>query len=119
VAHSQSGFFRQVLAEVVTSLPGYHPKTTKLPPEELPEEILFAIQTGANNPQALNSIGHKFVGIIFWIAWFGWGIYVWWFTGALLAEFLIATAIWIGAFLFTIIGVPLVRRKARIISSNE
>jgi putative Mn2+ efflux pump MntP len=50
---------------------------------------------------------------------FGWGIYDWWFTGALLAEFLIATAIWIGAFLFTIIGVPLVRRKARIISSNE
>lgn len=111
---SRDGFFRQVFAEAVTSLPGYHTKSSKLPPEELPEDELHEIETGANNPDAMNSIGHKFIGVIFWLAWFGWGIYMWWFTGALISEFLIATVLWIGTFFFTILGVPLVRRKAKI-----
>ena len=49
------------------------------------------------------------VGITAWIIWFGIGFYAWWFTSVPVIDFVIATIIWLVAFAFAVIGVPLIR----------
>jgi hypothetical protein len=102
-----------LLKEVVTSLPGPHRRSARLPTDDIPEEYVHDLETGEDSSVALTSPGHIIIGFLGWIGWIAWTIYMWFFTGAPVTDFLIVLAAWFISLVVTIVGVPLMRRRAR------
>lgn len=107
------GIAAAVIREILTSLPGQHQKTQKLPPEGYVSGQGIAVGTGGTAETQIIGFWHAALGISFWLLWLGWGIYMWFFANAVLNDFYIAAAICLATFAFTIVGVPLVRLFAR------
>jgi len=104
---------RPILKEVVTSLPGLHRPSTKLPPEDLSAEDFVETCTGQDTPGVTSTPLHTVLGIVFWIGWIGWTIYAWFFSGAPFDDLGIVLVIWVVTFVITVLGIPVMRRKAR------
>ena len=102
-----------VLVEIVTSLPMAHTPTTARPPEDLAPEAFREISTGENTNGVVTSFRHTLLGLLFWAQWIAWTIYMWFFQDAPFTDLFIAFAVWLVVFVVTIIGVPIMRRKAR------
>ncbi len=98
-----------VRREILSGLPGKHRHTQLPEPELLSPGEFHEISTGENDPAALESWGHRILGLIFWLGWFGWGVYHWWFVDSNPIAFVIAAVLWMAIFTFTFVGVPLVR----------
>ncbi|CAB4572545.1 MAG: hypothetical protein F2621_03715 [Actinobacteria bacterium] len=109
--HADGGSPR-VLREVVTSLPGRHRRTSQAPPERETPSGGRVVETGADNPAALTSAGHRLIGALFWVGWFSWGVYTWWFMDRSLRDFVVGVVVWSAAFVFSVVGIPLVRQAA-------
>jgi hypothetical protein len=103
--------FRRVLHEIRTSLPGQHVHTSASEPES-DNGPRCDVHTGQDDVSALVSPRHRLLGIAFWFAWLAWGVYTWWFVDRAIADFVIATVVWTGAFIFSVIGIPVVRQIA-------
>ena len=103
-----------VWREILSSLPRRHHHTELPEPEILSPSEFHEISTGENDPQSLESWGHRILGLAFWLGWFALGVYNWWFVDRTLADFVIATVLWTATFAFTFVGVPLVRIVARL-----
>jgi len=101
------------LGEMRSSLPGRHQHTNLPKPEDPTDPGYDAIETGSDDPSDLTSWPDRLIGVVFWLAWFGIGVYTWWFTDARLSDYVIATVLWLAIFIFAIIGVPLVKMTAR------
>ena len=104
---------RPILTEVITSLPGLARRTTRLPPDDLGPDEFVETSTGQDLPASMGSLGHVILGISFWVGWIMWTIYTWFFTGQPFTDLGIAFAIWVFTFVVVILGVPLMRRRAR------
>jgi len=102
-----------ILREVVTSLPGLHHSTHRTPPEDLRPDEFVEISTGEDSPKSLGTLGHIVLGISFWVGWIFWTVYLWFFVGQPLNDVVIAFAVWAITFALVILGIPLMRRKAR------
>jgi hypothetical protein len=50
--------------------------------------------------------------LLFWVGWLSWGVYTWWFVDRTLRDFVIGVVVWSAAFLFSVVGIPLVRQTA-------
>ena len=74
--------------------------------------VVRVVETGAANPGALTSAGHRLMGLLFWVGWLSWGVYTWWFVDRTLRDFVIGVVVWSAAFLFSVVGIPLVRQTA-------
>lgn len=107
------GWSRTILREVFTSLPGQHRRTSQLPPEDGESGQAFLVVTGGSEEAKVIGFWHATLGLASWILWLGWGTYMWFFANAGLNDFIIAAAICLATFAFTIVGVPLVRLSAR------
>lgn len=103
----------RVSHEIVRNLPGARKPTMEREPENEGYPVANDIHTGSMDVDALTSPGHRVIGTLFWVGWFSWGVYTWWFVDRTLTDFAIGLAVWTGAFAFTVIGVPIVRRAAR------
>ena len=101
------------LAEAFTSIPGVHKYTAMSLPDDVLDGEFVEISTGEETPEALTNGWHRIIGVFFWLAWLGFGIYAWWQSGANLSEYQVAAVIWLLSFLFTIFGFPVMRRTAR------
>ena len=101
-----------------SSLPGRH-QHTDLPKPEDPSDRGYdapgygSIETGADDPSDLTSWPDRIIGLAFWFAWLGIGVYTWWFTDTRLSDYVIATVLWLAIFAFAIVAVPLVKMTAR------
>lgn len=104
---------RRALGEMRSSLPGRHEHTNLPKPEDPNDPGYDSIQTGELDPKDLTNWRDRAIGFLFWLAWFGIGVYVWWFTDTRFIDYVVATAIWLAIFAFAVIGVPLVRLTAR------
>jgi hypothetical protein len=102
-----------VIREVVTALPGRRRLTSQPEPERDRPETSVVISTGSDDVAALSSVGHRLIGLVFWVGWFSWGIYTWWFVDRAITDFVIGVVVWTGAFVFSVVGIPLVRQAAR------
>lgn len=102
-----------VIREVVTALPGRRRRTSQPEPELGPRETARVISTGSDDLKALHSPGHRLIGLVFWVGWFSWGVYTWWFVDRALTDFVIGVVVWTGAFVFSVVGIPLVRQAAK------
>lgn len=80
---------------------------------ENPAVAVNEISTGYRQDSSLMHKRDYFFGIVSWVAWFSWGIYLWWFTATPMFEYAVGVVVWVSVFLFSIIGVPIVRRVAR------
>lgn len=108
-----AGLASLVIREVVTALPGRRRRTSQSEPERARPEPTRLIVTGSDDVAALSSIGHRFIGLLFWVGWFSWGVYTWWFVDRAITDFVIGVVVWTGAFIFSVVGIPIVRQAAR------
>lgn len=76
-------------------------------------DIGLIVETGIDDPAALGSAGHRVIGFLFWVGWFSWGVYTWWFVDRTPTDFVIGVVVWAAAFLFAVVGIPLVRHGAK------
>lgn len=106
---SKASLARLVLHEVLSSLPGRRRLTQQEPPEDPFDLFSQGIYTGALNSEKMIKIRDRFLGIFLWIAWFGLGVYFWWFTEVPLGDYIIGTLVWGLIFIFTLIGIPVTR----------
>ena len=99
----------RILHEIRTALPGQHIHTSAEEPEngELLESLVC---TGQEDTTALISPLHIALGVLFWLAWLVWGVYTWWFVERTIADFVVAAAIWIVAFVVGVVGIPIIRQ---------
>ena len=104
---------KRVWREVISSLPGRHKRTIQLPPDDTQDETFVRIMTGGSTERKLLSIWHSILGLTLWVLWIGWAVYMWFFSSAGLDDLVIAIAVFLATYIFTIIGVPLVRLMAR------
>jgi len=109
----RNGNLRRALGEMRSSLPGRHQHTNLPKPEDPSDPGYDSIQTGLADPSDLTNWRDRALGVFFWLAWFGIGVYTWWFTDARLSDYVIATILWLAIFAFAIVGVPLVKIAAR------
>jgi len=103
----------EILHELRSELPGQHHRSTQPEPidPQVPERDTIA--TGQEQTGHELSLWYWILGLGAWLTWFGIGIYAWWFTNASLADYVIASVIWILIFIFAVVGVPIVRTVAR------
>ena len=99
--------------EILTSLPGLHRHTRELAPDQVPDEPFVEIQTGQDEEKGFTKAHHTLIGILAWVGVIGWTSYLWIASPIAITDLVLAGSLWILTFLFTIIGVPAVRRKAR------
>jgi len=104
---------RPFLPEVVSSLPALNRRTSQQPPEDLPPEELREIRTGEDTDGVIKNTRHTLLGVAAWLGWMLWTVHLWFFVGAPFTDLWIVIAIWFVVFVVTIIGVPIMRRKAR------
>lgn len=100
---------RLIIKEIVTGLPGRHRGTSLAEPENPLDMQAQQIFTGALNLNKQIKFWERLLGIVFWFAWFGFGIYFWWFTNVPLVDYVIGVVVWTLIFLFTVIGIPVFR----------
>ncbi|CAB4568445.1 unannotated protein [freshwater metagenome] len=106
---TRPSLLRLILHEVLSSLPGRR-KFTQLEPPEDPFDLLNqSIYTGALNTKIMLKLRDRVLGLFLWIAWFGLGVYFWWFTEVPLFDYLIGTLVWGLIFIFTVLGIPITR----------
>lgn len=99
--------------EILTSLPGLHSHTHEVAPDQVPDEPFVEIRTGQDDDKSFSKLRHTLVGLVAWMGIIGWTVYVWISSPIALTDVLFAGSLWALTFLFTIVGVPSVRRKAR------
>ncbi len=99
--------------EILTSLPGLHHHTRQLAPDQLPDEPFIEIRTGQDDDSQAMNLQHTILGLLAWIGVIAWTIYIWSASSVALSDLFLAGSLWVLTFLFTIVGVPAVRRKAR------
>jgi hypothetical protein len=104
---------RAILKEVLSSLPRAYSHTTQLPPDDIPKESFEEVQTGEDFAGQVVKLSHNLLGALVWIGITAWAVYVWGFAGTPVTDLLIALGVWVGTFVFTVFGVPAVRRTAR------
>ena len=104
---------RALAREVLTSLPRAYKHTAQLPPDDIPKEIFDEVQTGDDFAGQVVKVSHNLVGAAVWIGIISWTIYVWGFAGTPVTDLFIALGVWVATFVFTVVGVPAVRRTAR------
>ena len=104
---------RPILTEVVTSLPGGYRKTRHLPPEDLTPEEFVEISTGEDDTRDLAAVGHRALGLLFWLGWIIWTVYTWGFLGQPATDLGVAFTIFVVTYVVTILGVLWMRRRAR------
>jgi hypothetical protein len=97
---------QRVLEEIKGALPRSHEHTLLKPPGNGDLDGFDDIHTGSNQGANLISMKVKILGVLTWIAWFGFGIRFWWFSDTRLIEYLVATVLWSLTFLFSILGIP-------------
>lgn len=111
-------YFRNILVkvfnldlykEMLTGFPSRHKHTSFTPPSDGEGSEIDEIYTGSAQGDNLMSKKVKLLGIFSWVAWFGFGINVWWFSDTRPIEYVIATVLWIFTFLFTTLGIPFTR----------
>lgn len=102
----------RIAHEIRTSLPGQHIHTAASEPES-GNGPGSPIYTGQGDVGALASPAHRVLGIFFWVAWLTWGVYTWWFVERTITDFVVASVVWTGAFIFSVVGIPIVRQMAR------
>jgi hypothetical protein len=102
----------RILREIRTSLPGQHIHTAASEPESGNGPDLL-VHTGQDDVSALASPGHRMLGIFFWVAWLAWGVYTWWFVERTITDFVVASVVWTAAFIFSVVGIPIVRQMVR------
>ncbi len=103
----------ELAEEVFSSLPRAYKHTSQLPPDSIPGEFFEELQTGEDLAGKVVKLSHNFLGALVWLGIIVWAIYVWGFKGTPLTDLIIALAVWVSTFIFTVIGVPAVRRTAR------
>lgn len=111
--HARESSAHRAIVEITSSLPGKHQHTQLPKPEDTNDPGYDNIQTGELDPQDLTNWRDRTIGLFFWVAWFAIGVYAWWFTDAPLIDYVVATVIWLLIFALAVIGVPLVRMRAR------
>lgn len=99
--------------EILTSLPGFHRHTSELAPDQVPDEPFEEIRTGQDSDKDTTRTHHTIVGLLAWVGVIGWTIQLWIGSPMAVIDLVLAGSLWVLTFLFTIIGVPAVRRKAR------
>ena len=99
--------------EILTSLPGLHRHTSQLAPDQVPGEPFEEIRTGQDNDKKSASVQHTILGLLTWMGLIGWTIHIWIAAPMAISDLILAVSLWVLTFLFTIVGVPAVRRKAR------
>jgi hypothetical protein len=99
--------------EILTSLPGIHVHTHELAPDQVPDEPFDEIRTGQDDDKSFSKVHHILMGLLAWAGIIGWTVYIWISSPMALTDLVLALGLWVLTFLFTIIGVPFVRRKAR------
>jgi hypothetical protein len=100
---------RAILTEILSSLPGRHKRALSSEPDNPVDFRAEGVYTGALNHDQQIRVWEKVLGLLFWFGWFGFGVYFWWFTDVPLLDYLIGTAVWTVIFIFTLIGIPVVR----------
>lgn len=99
--------------EILTSLPGLHRHTRELAPDQVLDEPFEEIRTGQDDEKSFSKAHHTLIGLLAWAGIIGWTIYIWIASPMALTDLVFAGGLWVLTFLFTIVGVPSVRRKAR------
>jgi len=102
-----------LLPEVTSSLPGLHRPTNQPPPEDLGPNEFHEITTGEDTGGVGPHLFHAVLGLVSWMVWIAWTAYLWFFIDAPFTDLWIAFLIWFVVFVVTILGVPIMRRKAR------
>lgn len=100
---------RAIIKEIITGLPGRHRGTSFKEPENPLDFQVQRVFTGAINHDKQVRVWERFLGTISWFAWFGFGIYFWWFTSVPILDYVIGVVVWTFIFLFTLIGIPIFR----------
>lgn len=96
-----------VAREMRSDLPRHHQHTSQPVPEDF--DFHDSVSTGERQHGKPLKLRQVIVGLASWLAWFGIGVYTWWFTDASIADYAIATVGWLAIFVFAIFGIPLVR----------
>lgn len=99
--------WRGLSREIRSGLPGPHQHTSQPVPEDF--DFHDTVATGERQAGKPLKLRQVIVGLASWLAWFGIGVYTWWFTDASLVDYAIATVGWLAIFAFAIFGIPLVR----------
>ncbi len=102
-----------IMHELKSELPGHHHKTHQPEPIDPLVGERDTIATGQEDSGHEMTLRYWFLGIGAWLTWFGIGIYTWWFTEVSIADYVIASVVWILLFGFTLVGIPIVSRVAR------
>ena len=102
--------WHEVSTEIRSELPGRHHHTSQPVPEDF--DFHDTVATGERQHGEPLKRRQVIVGLASWLAWFGIGVYTWWFTDASLLDYVIATIGWLAIFAFAILGIPLVRAFA-------
>lgn len=97
----------------MTSLPLLHRQTSEAEPDDIPAGEFLETRTGEDTSGSLTSLSHYTLGVVVWVGWIAWALYMWFFTVSPLRDFVIAGVIWAVTFVITIMGVPAMRRTAR------
>ena len=103
----------ELVKEILTSLPVSDKHTLELAPDQIPSEPFEEVRTGQDDKQNFSRASHTVIGLFSWVGIFGWTFYIWIASPIALNDLVLALGLWVLTFLFTIIGVPFVRRKAR------
>jgi hypothetical protein len=98
--------------EIRSALPGTHEHSHFSEPEN-PNMTVHEIATGFRSGEPLLRKRDYFFGILSWVVWVSWGIYLWWFSDTVLFEYIFGVLVWLVVFIFSVVGVPLVRRTSR------
>jgi hypothetical protein len=110
---SPKSYLSNILVEIRTSLPGKHELTLLGTPEDPLDPGYDSIGTGDSKSKQLSNNFDFVIGSIFWVGWFGYGVYSWWFVDANIVDLVIVTIGWLTIFVFTLAGVPLFRLFGR------
>ena len=103
----------EILHEIRSELPGHHHRTTQPEPIDPLVRERDTIATGQDYSGHELTLRYWFLGIGAWLTWFGIGIYTWWFTEVSIADYVIASVVWVLIFFFALVGIPIVRTIAR------
>ena len=109
----KSDKWRAVSGEIRSGLPGHHEHTHLPQPQD--SDLHDTVSTGELQHGRPLRVTHLALGLSSWAAWFGIGLYAWWFTDSSPIDFVIGTIGWLAIFAFAFVGIPIVR----VLASNR
>lgn len=105
----QRALIRTVKAEIISSLPRRRKITNSFVPDDPLDMEPEGIYTSAFTNGRKLRIWEFTLGATMWLGWIFIGIYFWWFTEVPTSDYVIGTTVWTIIFLFSLLGIPVVR----------